>query len=124
MKTTKDNGKKPLKIIHSSTPLRINDIGGWTDTWFSGEGKDLNMAISPLVEVQIKVFENEKKKEARVLVHAENFDETLLVNPEEPRYDKHPLLQGAINSLFMFSLINFSPLRHALNLQVFSQSRI
>ncbi len=99
METAEDNGRKPLKIIHSSSPLRINDIGGWTDTWFSGEGKVLNMAISPLVEAQIKVFENEKKKKARVLVHAENFDETFLVNPEEPQYDKHPLLQGAINSL-------------------------
>lgn len=88
-----------MKVIHSSAPLRINDIGGWTDTWFSGEGKVLNMAVSPLVEVQIKVFENEEKKDERVLVRAENYSETFLVNPEKPQYNKHPLLQGAINSL-------------------------
>ncbi|UCC39866.1 MAG: GHMP kinase [Candidatus Aminicenantes bacterium] len=99
MKAKEDNRRKPLKIIHSSTPSRINDIGGWTDTWFSKEGKVLNMAVSPLVEVRIKVFESEKKKEERVFVRAQNYDESFLVNPEKPKYDKHPLLQGAINSL-------------------------
>jgi hypothetical protein len=24
------------RLIHSKAPLRINDIGGWTDTWFAG----------------------------------------------------------------------------------------
>jgi D-glycero-alpha-D-manno-heptose-7-phosphate kinase len=91
--------RTPLKIINSSTPLRINDIGGWTDTWFAREGNVLNIAVSPRVEVQIKVYENPHKKEERVLVRAENFGDTFLVNPEKPTYDQHPLLQGAINSL-------------------------
>jgi D-glycero-alpha-D-manno-heptose-7-phosphate kinase len=91
--------KKPIKTIYSTAPIRVNDIGGWTDTWFSGEGKVLNMGVSPLVDVQIKVFENERKREDRVLVHAENYGETFFVNPENPDYKIHPLLQGAINSL-------------------------
>ncbi|MFQ6109055.1 MAG: GHMP kinase, partial [Candidatus Aminicenantales bacterium] len=91
--------RTPFIIIHSSTPLRINDIGGWTDTWFSGKGNVLNMAVSPQVEVQINVFENREKKEERVLVRAENYGETFLVHPEKPDYRRHPLLQGAINSL-------------------------
>lgn len=99
MQVIEDNKRKPLKVIHSSAPSRINDIGGWTDTWFSGEGKVLNIAVTPLVEVQIKIFENEKKKGERVLVRAENYGDTFIVNPEKPQYDKHPLLQGAINSL-------------------------
>jgi len=91
--------KKPIKTIYSTAPIRVNDIGGWTDTWFSGEGKVLNMGVSPLVEVRIDVFENEKRKEDRVLVHAENYGDTFLVSPENPDYKVHPLLQGAINSL-------------------------
>lgn len=91
--------KKPLKIIHSTTPLRFNDIGGWTDTWFSGEGKVLNIAISPQVEVLVKVFENCEEKEERVLVHARDYGDTFLVNPEKPSYDIHPMIQGALNSL-------------------------
>lgn len=91
--------RAPFKIVRSTTPLRINDIGGWTDTWFSGKGNVLNMAVSPQVEVQINVFENREKKEERVLVRAENYGETFLVHPEKPDYRRHPLLQGAINSL-------------------------
>lgn len=99
LKIKEQNKKKPIKIIHASAPIRINDIGGWTDTWFSGEGKVLNMGVSPLVEVRIKVFENENRRKERVLVNAENYRETFLVNPEKPDYGRHPLLQGTINSL-------------------------
>jgi len=99
IKINEENKRKPLRAIYSSTPLRINDIGGWTDTWFSGEGKVLNFAISPLVETQIQVFSNIEKRQVRVLVRAENYRDTFRLNPEKPRYDQHPLLQGAINSL-------------------------
>lgn len=90
--------KSPL-IVHASAPLRLNDIGGWTDTWFSGEGRVLNLAISPPVEVLVKVFENKARKKERVLVHAEDYGDTFLVNPDKPSYDVHPFLQAAINSL-------------------------
>jgi D-glycero-alpha-D-manno-heptose-7-phosphate kinase len=43
----------PIKVIHARAPIRVNDIGGWTDTWFAGEGKVLNLAVMPAVEVQI-----------------------------------------------------------------------
>ena len=87
------------RVIRSTAPLRINDIGGWTDTWFSGEGKVLNLAISPPVEVEIKAFPNKRKRIKRVLVKALDYGESFWLNPEEPDYDIHPYLQGAINSL-------------------------
>ena len=31
-------------MIESSAPVRICDNGGWTDTWFGGPGRVLNMA--------------------------------------------------------------------------------
>lgn len=93
------NQGQVLKIIHARAPIRINDIGGWTDTWFAGEGKVLNLAVSPSVEVQVKVFENRMRVKKRVLVHAENFAETFAMDPDEPRKDKHPLLQFTIGSL-------------------------
>jgi len=39
----------PFKTIHAIAPIRINDIGGWTDTWFAQQGKVLNMGVFPLV---------------------------------------------------------------------------
>ena len=89
----------PCKTIHAIAPIRINDIGGWTDTWFSEEGKVLNMAVFPLVEVRIQVLENKKNLDQRVLVRLENYGEALWINPEKPAYDQHPLIQGAVNSI-------------------------
>jgi len=34
--------KKILKRIHSEAPVRICDIGGWTDTWFAQHGAVFN----------------------------------------------------------------------------------
>jgi D-glycero-alpha-D-manno-heptose-7-phosphate kinase len=87
-----------LKTIHAIAPIRINDIGGWTDTWFARQGKVLNMAVFPLVEVRIKVLENRERVDQRVLVRLENYGEALWINPENPAYDQHPLIQGAVNS--------------------------
>jgi D-glycero-alpha-D-manno-heptose-7-phosphate kinase len=90
---------KPIKTIHAIAPIRINDMGGWTDTWFAQQGKVLNMAVFPLVEVRIQVLENKEKADQRVLVRLENYGESLWIKPENPAYDQHPLIQGAINSM-------------------------
>lgn len=73
------------------------------------------MAVSPRVEVQIKVYENKEKEEERVLVRAENYNESFFVYPEKPDYNRHPLLQGAINSL---------PIPRDLELDVRIHSRV
>ena len=91
--------RTPLRVIRATAPLRINDIGGWTDTWFSGEGKVLNLAISPPAEAVIKVYPNKRKRKKRVLVRALDYGECFWMTPEEPDYSVHPHLQGAINSL-------------------------
>jgi D-glycero-alpha-D-manno-heptose-7-phosphate kinase len=90
---------KPLKTIHAIAPIRINDIGGWTDTWFAQHGKVLNMAVFPLVEVRVQVLENRDKVDQRVLVILENYGESLWLNPEKPAFDQHPLIQGTFNSV-------------------------
>ena len=90
--------EKTVRKIHSSAPLRINDIGGWTDTWFSEKGKVLNMAVFPGAEVDISVFENREGMPNRVRVHAVDYNEIFFINPEKPDLTIHPLIQGAINS--------------------------
>ncbi len=87
------------RLIHSRAPLRINDIGGWTDTWFAGQGRVLNMAVAPPVEVQVKAFENKEKRKKRVLVHTENYAESFWVHPEKPSVSPHPFLQHIISRL-------------------------
>jgi D-glycero-alpha-D-manno-heptose-7-phosphate kinase len=89
----------PIKNIHAIAPIRINDIGGWTDTWFAQQGKVLNMAVFPLVEVRVQVLENREKTDQRVLVRLENYGESLWIKPENPCFDQHPLIQGTVNSV-------------------------
>ena len=90
---------RPDRIIHARAPIRVNDIGAWTDTWFAGRGRVLNVAVLPGVEVQIAVFRRRSKSGARVTVHAENFAEAFRLDPDRPRREPHGLLQFAIGSL-------------------------
>lgn len=98
---SKMGSRIPIRVVHATAPLRINDIGGWTDTWFSGEGKVLNLAIAPPVEVEIKAFPNKRKRKKRVFIRAKDYGDAFWMNPDEPAYDKHSYLQGAIHSLWI-----------------------
>ena len=41
----------PLRVISSVAPIRIADLGGWTDTWFAKHGRVLNIVVYPYAEV-------------------------------------------------------------------------
>ncbi len=84
----------PKWIVNSVAPIRICDNGGWTDTWFAGHGRIFNIGVYPYAEVQLAVYE-ENVHERRVVINAENFGERYVVNPEM-RWDRHPLLEAAI----------------------------
>ncbi len=88
----------PAHIL-SRAPVRINDIGGWTDTWFAGHGRVLNLAAAPGVETRIRVSPNPGHEKRRVRVHARDFGETFEVDPEAPDLTFHPLLQAAVASV-------------------------
>jgi len=89
------------RLIHACAPLRINDIGGWTDTWFARRGKVLNLAVGPPVEVQIRVARKaaDRRSKPRIILHAENYGETFRVDPDRPSTSLHPLLQAAVQAL-------------------------
>lgn len=89
---------KPLHIINSVAPIRICDNGGWTDTWFAGHGTIFNIGVYPYAEVQIAVYAMDGDRFTRanrITIHAENFGERYVVNPEV-HWDRHPLLEAAI----------------------------
>jgi len=88
-----------IQEIRSSAPLRINDIGGWTDTWFARKGAVLNISVGPPVKIVIKVFQHEKKDSPIVLVHAKDYQESFRFNPGKPDFRVHPIIQGAVSSI-------------------------
>jgi D-glycero-alpha-D-manno-heptose-7-phosphate kinase len=90
---------RPLMIVHSRAPLRVNDIGGWTDTWFAREGRVLNLAVDPPVEVQVKILPNPERTRRRVVVHAANFSEVFRFDPDRPVSEPHALLQFTLAAI-------------------------
>ncbi|MCX8064176.1 MAG: GHMP kinase [Candidatus Hydrogenedentes bacterium] len=91
--------KKRLKcVISAVAPIRICDLGGWTDTWFAEQGTVLNIAVYPYAEVQISVFEStEDLVEPEIILNVENFRDRYALPTPLMEYDKHPLLEACVD---------------------------
>ena len=97
---------KPLRIINAAAPIRICDNGGWTDTWFAGHGKIFNIGVYPYAEVQIEVFPTGALPD-RVVIYAENFGERYALKRKLPGWDRHPLLEAAIELMGIPDSLSF-----------------
>jgi len=86
------------RIINAMAPIRVCDLGGWTDTWFADTGAVCNIGVYPYAEVQVYVSPAEQSK-PRVVIHAENFGDRYTIDPTNITYDKHPLLEACIDIL-------------------------
>jgi len=82
-------------VIRASAPVRVCDNGGWTDTWFGGPGRVLNIAVTPGVEVSIRPATGPDP----VVLDAETFGDRYPIVPGATRVARHPLLEAAIDSL-------------------------
>ncbi len=87
-----------MTTITAVAPIRVADVGGWTDTWFAGHGRVCNIAVYPYVEVQITTRER-RPDQPRVAVHAENFGLRFSMEELDRAYDKLPLLECALRRL-------------------------
>jgi D-glycero-alpha-D-manno-heptose-7-phosphate kinase len=81
-------------VIEASAPVRICDNGGWTDTWFGGPGRILNIAVTPGVEVSIRAAGGPDP----VVLDVEAFGDRYPIVPGAPRVPRHPLLEAAIDA--------------------------
>ena len=81
-------------VIQASAPVRICDNGGWTDTWFGGPGRILNVAVTPGVEVSIRSTAGPDP----VVLDVETFGDRYSLVPRAPRVARHPLLEAALDA--------------------------
>lgn len=95
---TQSAAPQPLRIINAVAPIRICDNGGWTDTWFAHYGKIFNIGVYPYAEVQIEVFPAGDQPN-RITIHAENYGERYALDPQKEGWDRHPLLEAAIERM-------------------------
>jgi D-glycero-alpha-D-manno-heptose-7-phosphate kinase len=84
-------------IVNSIAPVRICDIGGWTDTWFAEHGKVFNVAVHPVVRVQIRAHPADGASE-QVMLNVQNYDEHYAFDLGDSP-GRHPLLEAAIEEI-------------------------
>ena len=89
-------GTPDSRKVNAVAPIRICDIGGWTDTWFARRGTIFNIAVYPYVEVQ--VIEHGKKGEGTISIRLENYDESYDLKPGGVISSSHPLIDAAIET--------------------------
>jgi len=94
------NGERRARVS-AVAPIRICDIGGWTDTWFAKRGTIFNIAVYPYVEVQLS--EKPRSEEASISVNLENYNWSYVVDPGNISYGPHPLIDAAIDSVGLAS---------------------
>lgn len=81
--------------VNAVAPIRVCDIGGWTDTWYSVHGAVFHIAVYPYVEVQVHAVPRDGVSD-RIVITAENYGERFTVDPGRIAYDQHPLLEAAL----------------------------
>ncbi len=103
-------------IVKCIAPIRICDLGGWTDTWFAKSGCVLNIAVSPCVEVTI-ISRKRRKGDPQVTIRAENYHDTYTIDPQSKSFGKHPLIEAAFTLFKMPSNIS-------LDVTIFSEAPV
>lgn len=84
--------------IKSIAPIRICDLGGWTDTWFAEYGNILNIAVAPAVFVNL-AYTHSSSAASKIVLDVVNFGDRYSYNPQKEGWLYHPLLEAAIKSL-------------------------
>jgi D-glycero-alpha-D-manno-heptose-7-phosphate kinase len=87
-----------VPFVRATAPIRICDNGGWTDTWFARHGRVFNLAVRPVVRVQIEVYPR-GSRQARVMINAKNFGTCYAPDLAASAWGPHPLLEAAFREI-------------------------
>jgi D-glycero-alpha-D-manno-heptose-7-phosphate kinase len=59
--------------VRVEVPVRVCDVGGWTDTWFAGHGRVCSLAVGPGVTVSAGVAPGDGEVSAALADHGVAF---------------------------------------------------
>ena len=79
-------------------PIRICDLGGWSDTWFAKHGAVLNIAVSPYAECRMEVAEVPQWRE-RFFFTVDDYGDRYRLDPQNVTFGRHPLLEACVKSM-------------------------
>lgn len=77
--------------VRVDVPVRVCDVGGWTDTWFAGHGRVCSLAVEPGITVEAQVGTGSAT--GPVSITLVDFDLTFTVGAEPA---EHRLLAEAV----------------------------
>ena len=83
--------------ITVTAPVRIADVGGWTDTWFARSGHVCSIAVRPGARV-ILAPTGPTTGTGRVRLRIDLTGESYDVDPSAPP-GRHPVLEGAVAAI-------------------------
>ncbi len=95
------------RVINATAPIRICDLGGWTDTWFAEQGLVFNIGVYPYAEVQIRVSHGRGEDGGRITINAENFGDRYVIHRLPIEYDKHPLIEACVDIMELPTDLSF-----------------
>lgn len=92
--------------VRATAPVRVADVGGWTDTWFGSPGRVCHLAVGPGVTVEARRVEIDRRVDP-VLLNAPALGEPYRVGPHpdpatrwgSPMPGRHPLIEHAVASV-------------------------
>lgn len=82
------------RILTAVAPIRVADLGGWTDTWFAGHGLVCSIAVDPGAKVRVEA--SPAAGRGTVVIDATDYGD---------RYDlregrgRHPLLEACVDEV-------------------------
>jgi D-glycero-alpha-D-manno-heptose-7-phosphate kinase len=82
--------------VVATAPVRVADVGGWTDTWFGSPGRVCHLAVGPGVEVTASWGEPSDGGAVHLVAPDVGLDR--LVDPQRPAA-AHPLLDHAVAAI-------------------------
>ena len=81
--------------VVATAPVRVADVGGWTDTWFGSPGRVCHLAVGPGVEVTASLVDRAPRGPVHLVAPDVGLDR--FVDPAEPAAS-HPLLDHAVSA--------------------------
>jgi D-glycero-alpha-D-manno-heptose-7-phosphate kinase len=83
--------------VRARAPVRVCDLGGWTDTWFAGHGRVMSLAVNPGVAVEVVARPAAGRE--RITIDARDYGDNYTLETGDPLTERHPLLEAAAAEL-------------------------
>ncbi|HET8929350.1 MAG TPA: hypothetical protein VFN21_01710 [Acidimicrobiales bacterium] len=96
--------ERTVAQVTVTAPVRIADVGGWTDTWFARTGAVCHLGVGPGVTVHAALHDGAPGGRPVRLI-APDLDEDYPIGPspstgwDDPEPGRHPLLEHAVASV-------------------------